>query len=66
MGKTTLGSLKVRRAKRSTPRASIVRRKAFSVEDLLKHVDPGPREEAEELARIIYLQRHSERRYTFA
>lgn len=35
----------------------IVRRKHFSVEELVKHVDPGPCEEAEEFVRLIYEHR---------
>jgi hypothetical protein len=40
---------------------NIVRRKVFSAEDLLKHIDPGPREEAEEFVRLIYEQRRQDR-----
>ena len=30
----------------------------FSLERLLRHIDPGPREESEEFVRRIYEQRH--------
>jgi len=64
MGKTATNRIRVKRAIRSDRHASIVRRKVFSVEDLVKHVDPGSREEAEKFARAIYEQRRQDRERT--
>ena len=38
-------------------RAAIVRKKPFSLEALLKHIDPGPRGETEKFVRLIYEER---------
>jgi hypothetical protein len=47
--------------KQSAPKkrtnANIVRKKRFSVEALLKHIDPGARNEAEEFVQLIYEHR---------
>ena len=64
MGKTATNRVRVKPAIRSGRHASIVRRKAFSVEELVKHVDPGSREEAEKFARAIYDQRRHDRERT--
>ena len=64
MGKTATNRARVKPAIRSDRHASIVRRKAFSIEDLVKHVDPGSREEAEQFARVIYDQRRQDRERT--
>jgi hypothetical protein len=37
---------------------NLIRSGAFSMDRLLSHVDPGPREESEEFVRHIYEQRH--------
>ncbi len=37
--------------------ANIVRKKRFSVDALLKHIDPGASTEAEEFVQLIYDQR---------
>ena len=37
--------------------ANIVRKKRFSVDALLRHIDPGASTEAEEFVRLIYEQR---------
>jgi hypothetical protein len=43
-----------------------LRRSVFSADELLKHVDPGPPEEAEELVRVIYEQRRLDRERTIS
>jgi len=53
--------LKGKPANRANHHTNIVRRKIFSAEDLMKHLDPGPRGEAEEFVRIIYEQRRQDR-----
>jgi hypothetical protein len=37
---------------------NLIRTGAFSLDRLLSHIDPGPREESEEFVRRIYEQRH--------
>ena len=37
---------------------NLIRSGAFTMDRLLSHVDPGPREESEEFVRRIYEQRH--------
>jgi len=37
---------------------NLIRSGAFAFGRLLSHIDPGPREESEELVRRIYEQRH--------
>jgi len=39
----------------------MVRRKAFSIDDIRKYLDPGPPQEAEELVRLIYEERRQDR-----
>lgn len=37
---------------------NLIRTVAFSLDRLLSHIDPGPREESEKFVRRIYEQRH--------
>jgi hypothetical protein len=37
---------------------NLIRRGAFTLDRLLSHIDPGPKEESEEFVRRIYEQRH--------
>ena len=37
---------------------NLIRSGSFTLDRLLSHIDPGPREESEELVRRIYGQRH--------
>ena len=37
---------------------NLIRTGVFSMDRLLSHIDPGPQEKSEELARRIYEQRH--------
>lgn len=37
---------------------NLIRNDAFTLDRLLSHIDPGPREESEEFVRRIYEQRH--------
>lgn len=39
---------------------TLIRTGAFSLDRLLSHVDPGPREESEEFVRRIYEQRNTD------
>lgn len=39
---------------------NLIRTGAFSLDRLLSHIDPGPREESEEFVRRIYEQRHTD------
>ena len=41
--------------------ARLVRRKPFSIDEILKYVDPGPPKEAEEFVRLIYGERRPDR-----
>ena len=53
--------LKARPAAKGKNHPNIVRRKAFSIDDVLKYVDPGPQEDAEEFVRLIYEERRQDR-----
>ncbi len=61
MGQTATNRVRTKPANRKRRHAHIVRRKTFSAEELVKHVDPGPREEAEDFVRLIYQQRRQDR-----
>ena len=61
VGREAMRKLKGKPANRIDRHANIVRRKAFSAEDLMKHLDPGPRGEAEEFVRLICEQRRQDR-----
>jgi hypothetical protein len=37
---------------------NLIRAWAFTLDRLLSHIDPGPRDESEEFVRRIYEQRH--------
>jgi hypothetical protein len=39
---------------------NLIRSDAFTLDRLLSHIDPGPREESEEFVRRIYEQRHTD------
>lgn len=52
---------KAQGAGKSKSHANIVRRKAFSVDEIRKYVDPGPVEEAERFVRLIYEERRHDR-----
>jgi hypothetical protein len=39
---------------------NLIRSGTFSLDRLLKHIDPGTREESEEFVRRIYEQRHTD------
>ena len=39
---------------------NLIRNGAFTLDRLLSHIDPGPREESEEFVRRIYEQRHTD------
>ncbi len=53
-------TLNSRRTARRNAQASIVKRKRFSADEVLKHVDPGTPEEAEEFVRLIYERRRQD------
>ncbi len=40
---------------------NIVRRKAFSIDEIRKYIDPGRPEEAEEFVQLIYEERRQDR-----
>jgi hypothetical protein len=43
--------------RKTNGRSPIAGKKPFSMPALLKHIDPGPPQEAEEFVRLIYEQR---------
>jgi uncharacterized protein YPO0396 len=50
-------NLKKLSAPKKKTNANIVRKKRFSLDALLKHIDPGASSEAEEFVQLIYEQR---------
>jgi len=50
-------NLRKQSAPKKRTNANIVRKKRFSIDALLKHIDPGASSEAEEFVQLIYEQR---------
>jgi len=53
--------VKARPSAKGGSHSNIVRRKVFSIDQLRKYIDPGPREEAEEFVQLIYEERRHDR-----
>jgi hypothetical protein len=53
--------LKPKPAAKAKSRPNRVGRKTFSADEIRKHVDPGPAEEAEKFVRLVYDERRQDR-----
>jgi nanoRNase/pAp phosphatase (c-di-AMP/oligoRNAs hydrolase) len=53
--------LKTKPTAKARAHAKLVRRKVFSIDEILKYIDPGPPKEAEKFVQLIYEERRQDR-----